>query len=88
MLDSNRSVLSRELSVEERQWVRDLANHPGFQLYQQALQELQGLSLAGLLSTDNLPDILRNQGKHSGYRDALALVPRLLQKAQRPQQGR
>lgn len=76
------SVFSRPLSPEEHQWVRDLANHPGYQLVHQGLAELLEMEINQTLDSSNLQTVFQCQGKCKAYRQALSIPAKLLDQTQ------
>lgn len=80
MPDNSKSILSRPLSPEERQWLRDLGKHPGFLLYLTGVKELQDSCLQALLHTDDTPNTFRQQGRYLGLDKAIDLAGDLLRK--------
>ena len=85
----NRSdkLLGRSLNQEERQWVRQLDQDPGFRLYLQALQELLANSLIRLKSEKDHAAILRLQGQIAGLELALGIPSKLRERAVLPVEG-
>lgn len=69
----SRSVLSRHLAQEEVQWVRDLPNHPGWLLYQAALQELLVQAFQELRREKDAIKLYTLQGRSDGLESALGL---------------
>ena len=79
MPQSSSSNLSRRLTKEEAQWVFDLGSHPGFQLYQLALQELLSQRFHLLRTQREKEQYLVNTGHLDGLEAALKLPKILLE---------
>lgn len=73
------SGLSRRLEQEEVNWVRDLAKHPGFLLYQQACQECMVQAFSRLRRSKVHEDTLRAQGECDAWEKAIKLPSLLIQ---------
>lgn len=74
MADNRASILSKRLSPEETFHLRELVRHPGFLLYQQALEELVSQERRSLLETSDPTEIYRSQGAIR-LAERLAAVP-------------
>lgn len=72
-------LLDSQLSTEDRQWLRDLQDHRGFQLLVQAATELLQQDLGVLVSSAKLPELLRAQGAYNRGMKILALPKDLQQ---------
>ncbi len=89
MPDNSSSILSSGLSVEDKQWVRDLRNHRGFFLILQAVKELQESQLHRMVNQAELTELLRSQGSFKAFDKVLQLHDLLAQgKAVNPQGGK
>ena len=77
--DQEDSLFSRKLEPEEVAWVRDLAGHLGFQLYQRALQELLVQAFNQLRSSRDQATLLRSQGECDAFEKALEIPLKLTQ---------
>lgn len=77
--NSSEWVLSRHLDPEEVKWVRDLASHPGFQLYQRACQETMVQAFKLLRNSVDHETMLRAQGKCDALEYVLGLPALLTQ---------
>lgn len=78
------SVFSRVLSSEERAWVRDLGNHPGYQLFLQGVQELMAQQLNLLLEASDLKETFHSQGRFMALREVLSIPEKLASPPARP----
>lgn len=88
---SNNSVLSRELSAEERQWVRSLAEHPGWLLVAQALAELHQQAYRSVLVEEDPHMLFSYRSEMGAYEKALGLSTesgQLLRRREFPSGGR
>jgi hypothetical protein len=63
-------VLDRPLTTEERQWVRDLLNHPGYRLVCSVVQELMAQDLHYILNS-GWEEVLERRGS---YQQALKIL--------------
>lgn len=77
-MPSRRKILDSRLSTEDRQWLRDLPLHRGFQLLTLAVQELLAQDLQELTTSGDLEVVLRAQGAYNRGTKVLNL-PALLQ---------
>lgn len=87
MSDSKDSILSQGLSTEDRQWVRALADHRGFQCFLRAVKSLQDSAGKDLLSSEELHKIYRAQGEVKALTQVLGLYQTLLARAPKPSGG-
>lgn len=75
-------LLDRHLSAEERNWLRDLRDHPGFLVLAQAVGELMEQDLQILLSSNDSQELFQAQGRYSRGRDLIDLPKKLLEVSQ------
>lgn len=66
-------VLSRHLEQEEVDWLRDLAHHRGFLLYQQACQEIMELAFNRLRGSKDHDEMVRAQERYNTMETVLRL---------------
>jgi GTP cyclohydrolase II len=66
-------LLDRQLNSEERQYLRDLRNHKGYQIMAQLASELMVQALEDLLSSDSPQEISRMQGRYLAIKEVLNL---------------
>lgn len=77
-------VLLRSLETEERQWVRDLELHQGYQLVRQALEEHLQQARDKLENAKTSEDFLRLQAEVQALKKALAVPSVLLGSTPKP----
>ena len=77
---NNNSTLTKTLSPEDSQWVRDLNSHRGFYLVMQAVQELRLGSLGSLLQAVEPHQLHRQQGRYNALAEVETLVSTMLRK--------
>ena len=77
MPSASNSVFNRQLSSEERQQVRDLRHHQGYQLVVQAIQVLMEQALKDMLAAEDLQATFRSQGRFTGLREVLSIPEKL-----------
>lgn len=70
-------VFSRSLNQEERDWVRDLPRHPGYQIQVEAIKEYMAQALRQLLSSSDPEVLYRAQGSYQAL-DRILNIPALL----------
>lgn len=70
-------VLDRQLSTEERQWLRDLPNHPGYRLVCQVLAELMAQDLQYILTSRAWEEVLEFRGSYQRSLKVLGLPKEL-----------
>lgn len=72
-------VWDRQLNSEERQYLRDLASHPGYLLLMQALSDLMLQDLTVLLDSKDMWELANMQGKYKRSQEVLDIPSKLLQ---------
>lgn len=72
------SPLSRSLGQVERDWIKDLAVHPGFQLFLQVCQDSMAQEFRRLRRSKDHEEMLRTQGACDAYEAVLAIPAKLL----------
>jgi hypothetical protein len=76
--DSNLSLFNRRLNTEERQWLRDLLDHPGYRLAVEAIQERMAQDLQTLVSSGDTQRLFQAQGRWQARQEDLATPSQLL----------
>lgn len=77
MSPRNQSILDRRLNSEERQYLRDLGQHQGFQLLVQAIQERMAQSLNIVLYSGDMKEVFNSQGRYLEAYEILGLPRKL-----------
>lgn len=78
-------VLDRQLTAEERDWLRDLPSHPGYRLVCSVVQELMAQDLHYLLNSVEVPVVCRFQGSYQRALKILGLPKELQEVGFSPQ---
>lgn len=78
-------VLDRQLSAEERQWLRDLPNHPGYRLVCSVVQELMAQDLSYILKSARWEEVLEYRGSYQRGLKVLGLPKELQEVGFSPQ---
>ena len=88
MASNSNSVLSRQLSVEDRQWLAALQQDQGWLLLRQAMAELLEGLYKRLARSDSFPEIRHLQGEIDGIETVMKMPGRLAASSEkRPQQS-
>lgn len=77
------SVLFNSLDSDNLQWVRSLVDHPGWQIYCQALGELKSVHSRRLITATDQVELYRLQGRIAAYNDFLGVIYKLTRPSQR-----